>query len=62
LVKGEIVMTVKDMREFLNSIGTDYDDCSIVIFEENDKVVVDSVRRICSPMGKPCCIELKMKK
>lgn len=55
-------MTVKDMREFLNSIGTDYDDCSIVIFEENDKVVVDSVRRICSPMGKPCCIELKMKK
>lgn len=55
-------MTVKDMREFLNSIGTDYNDCSVVIFNENDKIAVDGLRKICSPMGKPCCVEIKLEK
>ena len=53
-------MTVKELREFLNSIEPDYDDCSVVIFKDTKKIDVDSVRKICSPMGKPCCVELKV--
>ena len=55
-------MTVQEMREFLNSVGTDYDDSSVVILNENDKIAVDGLRKICSPMGKPCCVEIKLKK
>ena len=55
-------MTVQEMREFLNSIGTDYNDCSVVIFNENDKIAVDGLRKICSPMGKPSCVEIKLEK
>ena len=55
-------MTVREMRKLLNSFGTDYDDCSVVIFNENNKVAVEGLRKICSPMGKPCCVEIKLKK
>ena len=55
-------MTVQEMREFLNSVGTDYDDCSVVIFNDMDKIEVKQIRKICSPMGKPCCVEIKLEK
>ena len=55
-------MTVKEMRKLLNSFGTEYDDCSVVIFNDMDKIEVKQIRKICSPMGKPCCVEIKLKK
>ena len=54
-------MTVREMRKLLNSFGTEYDDCSVVIFNDMDKIEVKQIRKICSPMGKPCCVEIKLK-
>lgn len=55
-------MTLKEMRELLNNLGTEYDDCSVVVFDETFKTEVKQIRKICSPMGKPCCVEIKLEK
>lgn len=61
-------MTVKELREMLNNVSAEYEDASVVIFQGNgkfekvEKVEVEGIRQICSPMGKPCCVELRVKK
>lgn len=55
-------MTVKEIRELSNNIGTEYDDCFVVVSNDTDKVAVTQVRKVCSSMGKPCCVEIKLEK
>ena len=54
-------MTVKELRNILNNIDSEYDESSVVIFEGKEKKYVDSICKISSPMGKPCCVELRLK-
>lgn len=54
-------MTVKELRDILNNIDSEYDESPMVIFEDKEKKYVDSICKICSPMGKPCCVELRLK-
>lgn len=55
-------MTVKEIRELLNNIDMEYDDCPIVVFQGLRKKEIEKVSKIASPMGKPCCLEIKIEK
>ena len=55
-------MTVKEIREFFNNIGMEYNDCPVVVFQGLKKKEIEKVSKIVSPMGKPCCLEIKIEK
>lgn len=55
-------MTVKELKEMLNDIDKEYEDLPIVVFDNDKRIETEYIRRVCSFSGKPCCVQLKLKK